>query len=252
MLSGFPSLKVLGCEYNRYMTGNINSLGVLKDTLVKVKIYGCPLVEGNFMDLADFPRLRELDLNCITMTGDIRDIGSNDFPMLERLSLPKGVYGGTGYELQRISDGTNVVRSVFLFKKQRPALKMEGWQCVLSEDSPDRYDRADDDDDTPPFYIRFVEAGSRLGYRWESCLYHSNPCEVNWLDPAPDFFRESSAYAKYVKDLQEINSKVNIYKGFHQPPTEEEYNRLVEEHALRRRAEEEYEESWFDESDGEE
>ena len=199
------------------------------------------------MDLADFPHLKELvlddtdelDLNCITMTGDIRDIGSDDFPMLQRLSLPKGVYGGMGYELQRISDGTNVVRSVFLFKKQRPALKMEDWHCVLSEDSLDWYQiNADDDVDTPPLYIRFVEAGSRLGYRWES-LNHSNPCEVNWLDPAPDFFRESSVYEKYVEDLQEINSKVKMFKGFHQPPTEEEYDRLVEEHAQRRRAEEE-------------
>jgi hypothetical protein len=251
MLAGFPALKVLECEYNHYMTGNINSLGVLKDTLVKVTITGCDKVVGNFMDLADFPRLRELDLNCITMKGDIRDIGSNDFPMLEQLTLPKGVYGGRGYELQRTSDGTNVVRSVYLLKKQRPALKLEDWHCVLSEDSPDWYENTGDDVDTPPFYIRFVEAGSRTGYRWETG-HNRNPCEVNWLDPAPDVFRESSVYAKYIEDLQKINSRVNMFKGFHQPPTEEEYNRLVEELAQRRRAEEEYEESWFDESEGEE
>jgi hypothetical protein len=50
---------------------------------------------------------------------------------------------------------------------------------------------------------------------------------VNWLDPEPD--RESSGYEGYAGELQKIEAKVNFYRGFHQPPTEEEYHRLVEE-----------------------
>jgi len=38
MLAGLPILRELDCCYNRYMTGNINSLRLLKDTLEKVII----------------------------------------------------------------------------------------------------------------------------------------------------------------------------------------------------------------------
>ncbi len=72
--------------------------------------------------------------------------------------------------------------------------------------------------------MRVVEAGSRVGYRWETA--NDIPCEVNWLDPEPD--RESSDYEKYIAEMQKINSKVDFYRGFHEPPTEEEYNQLWE------------------------
>ena len=83
---------------------------MLKDTLEKVNLYGCDNVEGNFMDLADFPHLKSyLNFTRQTaVTGDIRDIGENDFSSLQHLALPKGVYGGSGYKLQRISDGPNL------------------------------------------------------------------------------------------------------------------------------------------------
>jgi hypothetical protein len=87
MLAGFPMLKELDCSSNPRLSGNIDSLGVLKDTLEKVKIYYCDHVEGNFMDLADFPHLKNLDLWGTAVTGDIRDIGENDFTALKNLEL---------------------------------------------------------------------------------------------------------------------------------------------------------------------
>jgi len=78
MLAGLPSLTKLICSNNRSLTGNINSLRVLKHTLVKVSIDNCR-VEGNLMDLADFPHLTCLSLRCTDVTGDIRDIGEQDF-----------------------------------------------------------------------------------------------------------------------------------------------------------------------------
>jgi hypothetical protein len=223
MLAGMPSLKELECDRNDRMTGNINNLRVLKDTLEKVVIDFCPDVKGNFMDLADFPRLKVLNLFGTAVTGDIRDIGDNDFSSLERLILPKGVYGGRSYELQRISDAPHVARAVYLFNKQRPVQKIKDWYASLTRSSPDWYQHFDFDFPTP-FRIRFVQAGSRIGYRWESlCILGS--CEVNWLDPEPD--RESSDYGKYIEELEEINSHVTFYRGFHQPPTEEEYLDLV-------------------------
>jgi hypothetical protein len=233
MLAGLPSLKELDCYYNSATTGKINSLRVLKDKLEKVRIGTCKNVEGNFMDLADFPYLKKLELFSTAVIGDIRDIGRNDFLLLEELDLPRGVYGGDENEFQRIADGPDVVRAVYLLKKQRPALAIpETWHGLLSEDSPDWYEPEDEDEETPPFYIHFVKAGSRIGYRWQTRYYGGYPCEVNWLDPEPD--RESSDYEKYIEELEEINSQVDFYKGFYHPPTEEEYNRLCEEYAAER------------------
>jgi hypothetical protein len=242
MLAGLPLLKELVCYGNDLLTGNISSLRVLKETLEKVEIFYCNLVEGNLLDLANFPHLKELDLDDTAVTGDIRDIGENGFSSLECLRLPKGVYGGNGYELQRISDAPDVVRAVYLFNKQRPALlKMKDWFGILSrnypdcswflelsEDSPDWYESVEEGypNDTAPFYIRFVEAGSRIGYRWET--KRGNPCEVNWLDPEPD--RESGDYGRYIEEMLKVDRELYFYKGFHQPPTEDEYHRLFQEY----------------------
>ncbi len=219
------------------VTGNITSLRVLKDTLEKIQIWNCPNVEGNFMDLADFPRLRSLRLESTAVTGDIRDIGKDDFSKIEQLDLPSTIYGGDGYELQRISDAPELMRTLYLLKKQHPSLTFEDWHGRLSDDSPDWYDwdeEMNEDGVSPPFWISFVEAGTRIGYRWENCEDDSNYCEVNWLDPEPD--KDNSDYAKYIEELQEIEEyyKPDFYEGYHQPPSQEEYNRLVDEWRLER------------------
>jgi hypothetical protein len=233
MLVGLPLLKELSCENNYRLTGNIKSLRVLKGTLEKVYIMHSSRVEGNFMDLADFPHLKKLYIFDTAVTGDVRDISENDFLSLEDLTLPYGVYGGIDCELQRISDAPDLVRALYLVKKQRPALKMEDWQVQLSEGSPDWYE-PESLAYALPFHIRFVKAGSRIGYRWETDYEASvdipyTTCEVNWLDPEPD--RDSSDYEKYIEELQEINNEVNLYRGFHHPPTEEEYYGLLEEYS---------------------
>ena len=145
----------------------------------------------------------------------------NDFVSLERLALPKGVYGGSGYLFQSISDGRDLVRAVYLLKKQRPSLEYL-WYAYLSRGSPDWYESMSRKH-PPPFQIDIVQAGPRIGYRW-SIL--DSMCEVNWLDPEPD--SDSSDYEEYIAKLQEINNEVQLYRGFHQPPTEEEYQRLIE------------------------
>ena len=223
MLSGMPLLKELVVFNNHSLTGNIKSLRVIKDTLEKVTIYSCENVEGNLMDLADFPRLKKLNLFGTAVTGDIRDISDNDFSSLEQLILPKGVYGGKGYQLQSISDGPDLIRTLYLFNKQRPSLIDSLYELYweLSRDSPDWY--GTEEGDTPPFYIGFVQAGSRIGYRW--LTWNGSTCEVTWLDPKPD--SESSDYEEYIiQELHFIANKPNLYKGFYQPPTEEEYHRL--------------------------
>ena len=231
MLVGFPLLRELKCNgHNEHLTGNINKLRVLKDTLEKVVIRFCGAVEGSFMDLADFPRLKELDLYETPVTGDIRDIGENDFSSLEHLDLSKEIYGGSNYRLQHVSDALDLVNTLHLLKKQRPALSLlKGWHATLSEDSPE-YDSVEDAPYghcpyyPPPLHIGFVQAGSRIGFRWR-IGEGASACEVNWLDPEPD--RESSDYGQYIRELEEIESHVDLYKGFHRPPTEAEFREIV-------------------------
>jgi hypothetical protein len=214
---------------------------VLKDALEIVRITQSDNVRGSFMDLAGFPQLRVLDLEGTAVTGDIRDIGADDFSKIEELVLPSTIYGGRGYELQRISDAPELMKALYLLMKQHPSLFLDQWYGCLSQDSPDWYDW-DEDNVSPPFGISLVEAGSRIGYQWkddagEEC------CEVNWLDPIPlglkkivlvknlnPFHREeSSDYEDILDALEYIESEINFYKGYHQPPTQEEYNRLVYE-----------------------
>jgi len=54
VLAGLPLLTELYCHNNFGLTGNINSLRVLKDTLAKASISNCHHVDGNFMELVMF------------------------------------------------------------------------------------------------------------------------------------------------------------------------------------------------------
>ena len=76
----------------------------------------------------------------------------------------------------------------------------------------------------PPFSIHIVQVGPRIGYRWAS--KYGTACKMNWLDPEPD--RESSDYEEYILGMQQIQIHVDrFYRGFNQPPTEDEYHRLL-------------------------
>jgi hypothetical protein len=102
------------------------------------------------------------------------------------------------------------VRTLFYsIKKQRPIL-LKNWFAELSRDSPHYYKGFEVHNDTPPFYIHFVQAGPRVGYRWETS--DGNLCEVNWLDPEPS--KESSDYEQYIEELQEIGQR-GFYLGLH-------------------------------------
>ena len=235
MLQGLTSLKELDLNWNRNSlpTGNLSSLGALKNSLEKVRIDGCPKIFGNFMDLADFPRLKKLDLNSttVTVTGDIRDIGRNDFSALESLALPDTVHvhGGTEYKFQRISDVPIFMHTIHLLLQRIPTLFVNSslsgaFSWSVSEGSPDWYewevDAWGDDYPLPPFDLQIVQAGlgSRRGWSWRS---NDGPsCEVNWLDPEPS--NENSDYEAYIEDLQRIEQDIDFYREYHEPPTEQQ------------------------------
>jgi hypothetical protein len=229
MLEGLPSLKKLKCGKIPHLTGNLANLRVLKDTLEHVQITVCRHVEGNFMDLADFPCSKELDLRCTNVRGDIRDIRGHDFPALEYLYLPKSVHGGHGYAFQLISDVPSFLNSILLLLQRSPTMferysfsLSSAFYWSLSDDSPDWY--AWDNEiksPPPPFRIQFLRAGSRLGWSW--CAEVQLPsCEINWLDPEPD--SDSSDYGAYIQELQNIKR--------HKPSTEDIINRPLNKNTL--------------------
>jgi hypothetical protein len=229
MLSGLPSLKELVVIQEHFyggLSGNVRSLRVLKDTLEWVEINDCPNVEGNFMDLADFPHLRVLDLRDTDVTGDIRDIYENDFPSLESLRLPTSVRGGRCYEFHSISEVPSFMHAIHRLLQRNP--NFFEWELsyafdwTLSEQSPDRYDRVSGSPE-PPFDLQMIHAGPRLGWSW--CSGHQL-CEINWLDPEPS--SESSDYEAYMEEMHRIQHHIFLYKGYNKPPNAIEYRRLCE------------------------
>eukprot|EP00985_Skeletonema_marinoi_P004287 scaffold1879_cov97-Skeletonema_marinoi.AAC.2 len=237
MLLGFPLLEVLDFSDNQHLTGNISSLSPLKSTLKSLDICRCLSVRGNFMELADFPHLKNLYLFDTPVTGDIRDIRANDFPALESLYLPDTVHGGMKYKFRHVSEVPSFMHTVHLLSQRTPALLSKhflsrAFDWRLSEDSPDWYENHDWYESdvlgalrglSPPFLLQFIQAGSRRGWSW--CTFNRvYLCEINWLDPEPS--SGSSDYEAYIEELMRIENRVNFYRGYYQPPSEEEYNRL--------------------------
>ncbi len=231
MLAGLPLLKELNFYESGRLTGNINNLRLLKDTLEKVIITSCTRVEGNFMDLADFPHLKVLLLgsNMKSITGDIRDMGEASFPKLENLLLPSSVYGGDHSEIMRISDAKDLIATIYSIKKQRhrhPSL-FDNFKWRLSKDSPDGFGELWEYQN---YSFCFVRAGSRIGWRWEKLFDYTADYafEVNWLDPLP-----ASGMHSYIEGLQEIESYMNrfpFFRGYYEPPSEAVYKRLCREY----------------------
>ena len=235
MLAGLPSLKELEVGRLESSTGNINSLSALKVTLEKLNFSHCGKIEGDIMDLADFPRLKSVKLSdCSEVTGDVREIGEHDFPKLEELKLGAGVIGSSYHEFQVASDVPSVVEAIYRLRQREPSLipNLGSLHWKLSRDSPEWYDSSDEHGHPPPpFCIDLFQVGSRVGWRWKTEYRYnrgSNSCEINWLDPEPA--RESSDYDVYIRELQSVQEDIFCFEGYHQPPTEAEYKRLCEEY----------------------
>lgn len=236
MLSGFPSLKELELngthmgKGNSRLTGNIRSLRSLRGTLEKVRVFACHRVEGNLMDLADFPRLRKLNLLGTTVTGDIRYIHVRHFQALEYLALPDTVLGGMDYEFQNISDVPSFMQAVHRLTLRTPTLFYYCDQISvafywnLSTSSPDWY-HPEVGRPRPPFHLQFIQAGTRLGWSWCSGDSWNHLCEINWLDPEPANIAD---YDAYVEELHRIQWNIIFYRGYFQPPNMLDYRRLCE------------------------
>lgn len=227
MLAGFPQLKELDVSIDDQIEDDISNLRILKNTLQKVKLRFCDKVSGNYMVFADFPRLTTLDLDneMPKLCGDIRDIKSTDFPSIEDIILPYNCTFGAS-KIERIADAKDCMLAVYNLHKQIPSFPNKRFK--LAHDSQDRYDfQGNNSFHKPPFYIDFVKAGPRKGWRWTNCCVGGD-CEMNWFDPEPE--EGSSKHEEYMSVLKfRYSNDVDFFKGFHGPPTEEEYGELVRE-----------------------
>ena len=239
MLSGCPQLRrlIVYMWYgNDQLTGDLRSLRALRNTLEELELSCCYEVSGSMMELADFPYIKELDLCETSITGDIRNIGRDDFPSIEtKFLLPRTVVGGCSYQFQRISDVPPFIQTILPLLKREHIFNSYFYDLKwrLSTDSPDWYaSQLSDWLSGAPFYISFVRAGSRLGWRWKNNgnrKFTADGCEINWLDPEPS--RESKSYDIYMNELHKVEGRIwlDCFRGYYQPPTEEEYIEIYNE-----------------------
>ena len=148
MLSGLSSLKEFDCVRNKLVTGSLSSLSVCKDTLETIKIAdGNVPISGNLMDLANFKRLKHVDLyNTKGISGNLGDIDADNddhFPMLEKLLLPSTVIGGSRYEVMHLADAKQLIKDLTPLRRKRPEV-FEKLYWKLSEESPDTMNPRED------------------------------------------------------------------------------------------------------------
>ena len=225
MLSGLPKLEKLRCVRTG-VTGNLKCFRVLRESLVDLCLAGCTEIEGNLMDLADFPFLKELSLNyCEKIVGDIRDVGPEDFQSIESAftDLPNSVYGAG--RLPSIKETPEIMLAWYRLKKRNQKI-FSGRRMRLSSNSPERYDNNVHHSREMPTCVEFVSAGPRLGWRWTNAV-SGGSCEPNWIDPAPDPSDEN--YGVYLEEFEKIDRDVDFYRGFTKPPTQEEHLQLNSE-----------------------
>lgn len=215
MLVNMPKLERVRCIRSYSLTGSLSSIRALKETLIELCLSQCPDIDGNLMDLADLPLLKEISLRgCNKIVGDIRDVRPGDFQSIESLGLPECVWGGG--DLPSIEETSDIMRAWYILKKKHPRV-FTNMRLGLSLDSPERYDNNVHHSRKMPAHVEFVQAGSRLGWRWTNCVF-GGACETNWLDPKP-----ANPSLRYTKELQKVADKVKFYKGFFDPPTQEEH-----------------------------
>ncbi|KAL9186744.1 hypothetical protein ACHAXT_010464 [Thalassiosira profunda] len=257
MVARMPLLEEVSLLHCKRLSGDIGSLGVLKDTLRSIQIAGdsnCEKIGGRLMDLSDFPRLHALRLRDTSIVGDVRDLRAHHFPALRQVDLPESVFGGRTFE--RIADVPEVMAALSCLQRRSPEL-FRTYSWTLSPNSPDHYRMSNIPEYRAPFNVQFVMEGMRLGWRWSSGGYYAGPwvqhCETNWLDPEPPGVGcppvgntvagascPSASFEEQLSlsDMDPFNilglaglgsSARSRYSGFYEPPTQQQYRKLLEQ-----------------------
>lgn len=226
MLSGLPVLEELLIWDNPRLTGDVKNLEIVKDTIRKIKLAGCEKVVGNLLYLSSFPQLEELHLWGTSVTGDLRQMPSNGFQKLQKMQL-------NTVTIDHIDDATDFTNAICPHVKRAPGLFKFGapnYGHQSFELSPNSNDFYPSPSVPAPFLLEIVKAGCRFGWRWTNTTSCSSKhdCEINWFDPEPS--EDTDGNEDYQTELQALQKFVILYKGFHKPPTEDEYERICSGH----------------------
>jgi len=222
---GLPNLERLKAARNPFLTGNLSSLRTLRHKLVSLILFGSSNITGSIHNLADFPVLEEVNVTETAIEGDLSRLGPNDFLAIQSWCLGENVRGSK--DIPRISDAARLMQSLYPMKKRKSNLFLfHRW--TLQDDSLDYYNRnypqRNNINFRPPFWIEFLQAGPRVGWRWTNAA-RFGACLPNWLDPEPQ--PQEEGYDEYLKMAKLYESQVEIYRGFTAPPTAAQHDELV-------------------------
>jgi hypothetical protein len=223
-LSAIPRLKNLLCIFNIELTGDLIILQALSRTLVALNLLGCKRIVGNLQTLVSFPRLEKLNVYGTKVTGDVRKIGSPDFPCLKKIRLGEHVYGGS--TVNRIVDAPEVMEAWHRFEIRNPGIWTRQNCPKFALEAPERQ-RYLPSFAAVPFSLEMIRCGPRYGWRWTNRIKKGH-CEIHWFDvePRPD----DNGYDLYVRDLAAVmNGIPAFYRGLLVPPSPEEYHRIHSE-----------------------
>ena len=245
MLSSFPLLEDVTFWTCHQLKGDLSNLAPLKGRLKRVRINNCNNVTGDFMELSYCPQLCQLELNETSVTGDVRNIRVNHFPKLASLSLPERVYGSK--IIGNIADANEIMMSLSHLMRRQPSI-FRGHQWLLSESSSDYYPSIPSYG--APLAVEYVFEGSRLGWRWTnkglgtgvgivdypdqfgaSWVVH---CETNWIDGGTNedgetTFKRIAHHCSGNLCYGIPGAKLIPFKGFYDPPSEEEYHHVIQD-----------------------
>lgn len=222
MLTNLSKLEKLHCVGNLHLTGNLKNIRVLRESLKELRLSGCKQVQGSLKDISDFPKLKSVCLQNTKITGDIRDIGPNDFVSVEyvdELYLGEHVYGGN--HIPSIEEAPEIMLAWSRLTKRNPNIYID-LKIPLSLDSTQRYNIQGHPSRIMPAKAEFVRAGNRLGWRWTNGFVGGS-CETHWIDPEPD--QSEHEYDDYSLDVYRIEKDVEFFRGCFVPPTVEEHRR---------------------------
>ena len=223
-LSAIPRLKNLLCIFNIELTGDLIILQALSRTLVALNLLGCKRIVGNLQTLVSFPRLEKLNVYGTKVTGDVRKIGSPDFPCLKKIRLGEHVYGGS--TVNRIVDAPEVMEAWHRFEIRNPGIWTRQNCPKFALEAPERQ-RYLPSFAAVPFSLEMIRCGPRYGWRWTNRIKKGH-CEIHWFDvePRPD----DNGYDLYVRDLAAVMNGIHaFYRGLLVPPSPEEYHRIHSE-----------------------
>ena len=232
--SSLPNLKVIDCSVCRGLSGSIDYLSHLKCCLEYLRIESCGNIDGELTSaLGEFLALRHLCLRNTNIRGDIRIIQPRHFPSLKELDIAQNCHIFGSKPLMTTEEARDLFSAwhrILSHPRPLPISEVVKQKVDLHTSSPEyyrpgrytRYERY------PPLTVSFVLVGPRIGYQWRNKF--GMTCDINWLDAEPDATHDRYyvAYRAALRKL-ELEHQGSLYRGYSEPPTEEEWRQIVRE-----------------------